>query len=83
MVAGGVEVAVALGWFAKLELTGDEVAQLGAGLVMVLSAVRMMCGRRRRAEDSTPDGSAPRQAERSISDRLANGLRAFSKGKRK
>lgn len=84
VVAGCVEVAVALGWFARLELTAEEVAQLGAGLVMVGAGLRMFCGRRRRASASTTDGSAPLHVERTISDRLANGLKAFSKrGKRK
>lgn len=79
VVAGGVQVAVALGWFARLELTAEEVAQLGAGLVMIGSAIRMLCERRRRSAESLTDGSAPRPVERTISDRLANGLKAFSK----
>lgn len=54
LVGGSIEVAAAFGLFSLLDLTADNVAQLGAGLVMIGSALRMFIGQRARRFNPPP-----------------------------
>ncbi len=63
LVGGVVIVLASLGVFTALGLSPDEVAQLEAGLIMIVSAIRMWLTRRANADPTQdwpiPPGPAP------------------------
>lgn len=54
LVGGVIIVCGALGVFAMLKLTPDQVAQLEAGVIMIVSGIRMWVGQRRPAPPADP-----------------------------
>jgi uncharacterized membrane protein YfcA len=59
LVGGVIIVCGALGVFAMLKLTPDQVAQLEAGVIMIVSGIRMWLSRRTVVDPAAPTPVLP------------------------